>query len=69
MQGAQQNHRIRAAGNGDENFPPAQKQPAVFDSAFGTLEKFAHAPILLFFGAAGKRRDRKVVSDVKPFRY
>jgi hypothetical protein len=57
MQGAQQNHRIRAAGNGDENFPTAQKQPAALDFAFGTLEKFAHAPILLFFGASGKRPD------------
>jgi hypothetical protein len=45
------------ATDGRENFPPAQKQPAVFDFAFGTLEKFAHAPILLFFGAAGKRPD------------
>ena len=57
MENAQQNHRIRAAGNSDEDFPPAQKQAAVLNFAFDPLEEFAHAFILLFLGAAGKRRD------------
>jgi hypothetical protein len=57
MENAQQNHRIRAAGNGDENLLPAQKQAAALDFAFDALEKLAHALILRFFGAAGKRTD------------
>jgi hypothetical protein len=57
MENAQQNHRIHAAGNGDENLSPAQKQAAALNFTFDALEKFAHAFILLIFGAAGKRPD------------
>ncbi len=55
VQRVQQNRRIRATGNGDEDFLSAQKQTAVPDFAFHALEKFAHAVSLHFFGVAGKR--------------
>jgi hypothetical protein len=57
MENAEQNHRIHAAGKGDKNLLPAQKQAAVLNFAFDALEEFAHAFILLILGAAGKRMD------------
>ena len=57
MENVQQNHRIHAAGNGDKDFLPGREQPAALDFAFDALEKLAHAPILLFLDAPGKRPD------------
>jgi hypothetical protein len=42
-----QNHGIRAAGNGDEDFLPARKQMAILNFAVGALEEFVHAEKLL----------------------
>jgi hypothetical protein len=57
MKNVQQHHRIHAAGNGDENFLAAQKQAAALNLDFDALEELAHALILQFPGAAGKRPD------------
>lgn len=57
MENVQQHHRVHAAGYGNENFLPAQKQAAVLNFAFDSLEELAHALILQIFGAAGKRSD------------
>jgi hypothetical protein len=48
MENVQQNHRIRAAGNGDEDFLPARKQMASLNFRFRALEKSVHAVILHF---------------------
>ena len=57
VENTQQNHRIHAAGNGDEDFLAAQKQAAALNLVFDALKELAHAFILLFPGAAGKRPD------------
>jgi hypothetical protein len=38
MENMQQNHRVNAAGNGNENSLPAQQQPAILDFAFDAME-------------------------------
>ena len=64
MKKVKQHHRIRAAGNGDEDFLPARKRAAVMDFAFEALEKFAHAVSLHFFHARIKRLARTLASPV-----
>jgi len=59
LQHLKQYHRIHATGDGDEDFLPVRKQSANTDFVFEALEEFAHAAILLFFGAAGKRLAQK----------
>jgi hypothetical protein len=55
----EQDHRIRAAGNGDENFLSTRKQIAFLNFAFGALEEFAHATMLLFLARwASSARER-----------
>lgn len=58
MENVQQNHRIRAAGDSDEDFLPARQQPAGLDSGFGALKEFTHAASLHFFEAMGKQPAR-----------
>jgi hypothetical protein len=55
MQNLQQHHRIRAAGNGHEDFLPPQKQATFLDFAFNTLKELAHSASLPVFSAPGKQ--------------
>jgi hypothetical protein len=51
----QQDHRIRAAGNGNENFLAAWQQTSPGHAVINALEKFVHAAIVALFGKPGKR--------------
>ena len=48
IQNVEQDHRIRAARNGDEGFLAGRQQPAILDFGGGTLEEFTHAEKLHF---------------------
>ena len=53
MQRLQQRHRIRPAGNRDQDFLSTRKQPPIFYGIFHALEQFFHAVILRFFSVTG----------------
>jgi hypothetical protein len=55
MQHLKQHHRIHPARDGHKDFLTARKQAAGQYPAFNTLEKFAHAVILLFSPPPGKQ--------------